>query len=339
MIHGDDLISIVVPIYKAEQYLSQCVNSILEQTYRNIEIILVDDGSPDRCPEICDYFGKTDSRVRVIHQENKGLSAARNIGLEVAKGSYITFIDSDDYVGKHFVERLYDAISREYADISICDYLKVNEDDGLEKEAATYYPFNNRECIKNMYHPTLHGMEFVAWAKMYTMDIFKKNDIMYPVGKIYEDIFTTHKLLYYAKKIVFCDAVLYFYRQCPQSIMRRGFSIKNLQSLEATQEASSFFWHHGESDLFGMALNAHLRQYMCLYYELRKNKHNIDDYERVRERFIAKYRSDVKAYKNKMKLPLKNKIVYWSFYFIPNALWGKCISEGYFKRKETKNTV
>lgn len=322
MMHEDDLISIVVPIYNVEQYLSQCIDSILEQSYRNIDIILVDDGSPDGCPGICDSYAEKDNRVRVIHQDNSGLSAARNVGLEVAKGSYITFIDSDDYIGKHFVERLYDVIRRMDADIGICDYLKVNGNDGKEKEAVSFYSYSNRECIKNMYHPTLHGMEFIACAKMYRTELFKINDILYPAGKIYEDIFTTFKLLFYAKKIVFFDAVLYFYRQHTQSIMMRRFSLKHLQSLEATKEACSFFLVRNESILFNMALNAHLRQYVRLYYELVKNRHNIDDYKRVRERFMVQYRGDVNEYKKKMNLPLKNKVMYWSFYVLPSALWG-----------------
>lgn len=130
------MVSVVVPIYRVEKYLRKCVDSLLQQTYKNIEIILVDDGSPDACPEICDELKETDDRIVVIHKKNGGLSDARNAGIQIANGTYITFIDSDDYVGIHYIETLVKAIEDGKASVSICDYNNVYDDMGMEEKKA-----------------------------------------------------------------------------------------------------------------------------------------------------------------------------------------------------------
>ncbi|MBQ4243839.1 MAG: glycosyltransferase, partial [Clostridia bacterium] len=134
-----DLISVIVPVYKTEKYLDRCVNSIVNQTYKNLEIILVDDGSPDRCPELCDRWAEKDNRIKVIHQENGGMSAARNAGLRIAKGDYIGFVDSDDWIDNDMYEYLYILLINNQADYSTINYdIKKRETDRTE---------NQNECI------------------------------------------------------------------------------------------------------------------------------------------------------------------------------------------------
>ena len=122
------LVSVIVPIYNVEKYLRKCVDSILNQTYKNLEIILVDDGSPDNCGNICDEYALSDSRIRIIHKKNGGLSDARNAGLDIARGNYILFVDSDDYIDETMVEKLYEALEKEKAEMSLCSFVYVNDD-------------------------------------------------------------------------------------------------------------------------------------------------------------------------------------------------------------------
>ena len=218
---NNQLISIVVPIYNVEKYLDDCIKSIIGQTYKNIEIILVDDGSTDRSGEVCENYAKYDKRIKVIHKENGGLSDARNEGLKIANGQYITFIDSDDYVNEEFVEILYKSIKKYNADISICNYDLIEEKSTYRKEnkknIKDITQLDNKECLKRTYSNE-KGMEFLAWAKLYNKDLFVKNCIIYPKGKIHEDTYTTYKLIYYSKNIVYNDVSLYYYRKRNGSI-------------------------------------------------------------------------------------------------------------------------
>ena len=198
-----DLISVVVPIYKVEQYLEKCVNSILSQTYSNLEIILVDDGSPDNCPQICDNLVKQDKRIKVIHKPNGGLSDARNVGFESSTGKYVTFVDSDDYLNYNFIETLYNNLLNTNADMSIVGYQKVFEDSTVN-QAETFQSevlsFDNSNKFEQLC--AKHKLNFViAWGKLYTRQLF--NTIKFPVGKINEDEFVTHHVINTCQKICF----------------------------------------------------------------------------------------------------------------------------------------
>lgn len=325
MDNDHNLVSIVVPVYKVEKYLNKCIESILNQTYKYIEIILVDDGSPDSCPEICDYYDKKDKRIKVIHQENHGLAAARNVGMTYAKGKYITFIDSDDYVGIHYVESLYNAIVFSDADMSICDYIKVEDDCGKEAKNATYIVLDNVECLKDIYQPTWHGMEFVAWGKLYNIQLFKKNNICYPEGKIHEDAFVTYKLIYNAKKIVFTKEILYFYRQRENSIMTSHFSLKRLDKIEALRTACLYYEKGKEDVLLSMAANDYFQNCICIYGELEKYQSKLKTKIFEEKRLIKQYRKDIKTILLKVNLPIQKKIVYILFGLFPSKQWSKLI--------------
>lgn len=315
----EELITVVVPIYKVEEFLPTCVESIIRQSYKNLELILVDDGSPDKCPQICDEYKNKDSRIKVIHKQNGGLSDARNEGLKIATGEWITFIDSDDYVGINFLEKLYSSATRVGADISICDYQAVSDDTGIEKEETNIEVFDNVKCLEEMYHPQKHGMEFVAWGKLYRTALFKKNKIEYPVGKIHEDTFTTYKLIYAAAKIVFCNASEYFYRQREASIMTSSFNIKRLVMIEATREACQFFENARETHLLELAINAHFRNYVIMYGEMKKNRVILENYKIERNKIIRNFRKDYKHYSKNANLGTKKRLFYTLFYLVPAA--------------------
>jgi glycosyltransferase involved in cell wall biosynthesis len=209
------LISIIVPVYKTEPYLRKCLNSIINQTYKNLEIILVDDGSPDDCGEICDEYAALNARVKVIHQENRGLSAARNAGLKIATGEYIGFTDSDDWIANDMFETLYRGALEHRADITICGYylVKGNKYREVREEHTVLY---GREDA--LHHLLLDKtITNHAWNKLYKRDLFK--GVSYPEGRTFEDVATTYKLFEKADKVVFLDSSKYYYLQRDDSVV------------------------------------------------------------------------------------------------------------------------
>lgn len=211
------LISVIVPIYKVEPYLRRCLDSIVNQTYTNLEIILVDDGSPDGCPAISDEYAAKDSRIIVIHKENGGLSDARNAGLDICKGEYISFVDSDDWVEPDYIELLFNAIKAEQNSISVCNHIQfdkkgtVYSSEFLEKEVLSS---NDALSILIKKAP----IQFIlSWGKLFPKKIFDK--IQFPVGKVHEDQYTSYKTFFFAKKIFCINKHLYHYRKRCDSIM------------------------------------------------------------------------------------------------------------------------
>lgn len=227
----NDLISVVVPIYKVEKYLEKCISSITNQTYKNLQIILVDDGSPDGCGAICDESAEKDKRIIVIHKENGGLSDARNKGIEVATGKYITFIDSDDFISANYIEALYKLIIDNNAEISIIGLTVTPED--IEPEFKNHVSeievLDNKTAIKEMLYNRKFSVS--ACGKMYLTRYF--DDVRYPIGKYFEDLFTTYKVLNKAKLIVYSNYIGYFYVRRTGSILISNFSIKNMDAIEA----------------------------------------------------------------------------------------------------------
>jgi len=216
------LISVIVPIYKVEKYLGKCIESIINQTYSNLEIILVDDGSPDSCPQICDEYAKKDNRIVVIHQKNGGLSNARNSGLNIAKGEFIGFVDSDDYIANDMYESLYNAIEDSNAQISICNYNKVNEKgETVEREIKGEIEedikiFSREETIKEILHAKI--IKSYVWQKLFKRECF--DTLRFPNGKNYEDIAISIKSLENVDKIVGINKHLYYYLYREDSIDR-----------------------------------------------------------------------------------------------------------------------
>lgn len=237
-----DLISVIVPVYKVEPYLDRCVQSIVDQTFRNLEIILVDDGSPDNCGAMCDAWAEKDSRIKVIHKENGGLSDARNAGMAVATGQYIAFVDSDDWIAPDYISAMLYAILSHHAQLAACDVLFVEDDASLSPKitaSPSVRICTPEQALENLIHGC--GFRAVAWNKLYHRSLLQ--DVSFPVGRHHEDEFITYKLLARAEKLIYIEAPLYFYLQRPGSIMRT-LSIKRLDALDAYLERHELFRQH-----------------------------------------------------------------------------------------------
>lgn len=222
-----DKISIIVPVYKVEDYLENCVNSLLNQSYINIEIVLVDDGSPDSCPKLCENYARVDSRVKVIHKENGGLSSARNAGIVAATGKYITFIDSDDYVNIHYIEILVNAMQRYDTDIAVCSYdivspEKVNSEDVISE--LEYKKMSRDEFIETALYGK--GFSVSAWGKLYKRSMF--SELRYMEGILYEDLQIFPHIAKMIYSAVYVDAKLYYYTIRPNSIINSKFTMRKL---------------------------------------------------------------------------------------------------------------
>ena len=210
----EPLISIIVPVYKVEKYIDRCVKSIINQTYKNIEIILVDDGSPDNCPKICDEFEKIDKRIKVIHKKNGGLSDARNTGIDAAKGEYIGFVDSDDMISIDMYRFLLENIEKYNADISVCEMKKFKEETelGLEKiKKEKIEILNQEEYLLKYFKIGTQTIEYYACNKLYKRDVLESGQ--FPVGLTSEDVLGTYKAILKSSKIISSSRKLYFYRQ------------------------------------------------------------------------------------------------------------------------------
>lgn len=233
------LITVVVPVYNVELYLSQCIESICNQTYRDLEIILVDDGSKDISGIICDEYAEKDERITVIHKENGGLSDARNAGIEVASGEYICFIDSDDFIDSQMLENLYLSCVQNEVQISICKRKFVYDNEEVKSIRKKYDTkiFSGVEGFKHFLLEDIDGF-VVAWNKLYKTSLF--NNIKYPKGVIHEDCFTTYKLLLASNKVAYIDYIGYFYRQRNGSIMNNGNFEKDSVMLDAYENILSF---------------------------------------------------------------------------------------------------
>ena len=226
-----ELISIIVPVYKVEPYLRKCVESILNQTYRNLEIILVDDGSPDNCGAICDAWEEKDGRIKVIHKKNGGLSDARNAGLAIATGEYISFIDSDDYIAPAFVAELYKAILETGADIAECATAYVDETGNILRQ-RNVAPLPQMDKIKALRQLVLEdGIYQTVWNKLYRRAVV--DGILFEKGKHHEDDFWTYQVFDRIDKLATVTQPMYYYLQRSGSIIGAGYTPKRLDGLEA----------------------------------------------------------------------------------------------------------
>ena len=232
---NNELISIVVPIYNVEKYLKECVDSILTQTYQNLEIILVDDGSTDNSGKICNEYLNKDSRIKVFHKSNGGLSDARNYGIKQSNGKYIQFTDSDDFLDKDMIKILYNDVKENNSDVSICSFYSLKE--GIIFTDATYEKksFSRDEAIKvNLLDKEIRNY---AWNKLYRKSIF--DSVQYPKGKLFEDIPTLPRIFLQSSKISIIDIPLYYYRQRSDSILHKKTKKSEFAYLDAVEEISN----------------------------------------------------------------------------------------------------
>lgn len=226
------VISVIIPVYKVEPFLRECVDSVCVQTMKDLEIILVDDGSPDDCGRICDEYAARDPRIRVIHKENGGLSSARNAGLEIARGEYIGFVDSDDWIEPDMYEVLYRDIRAENAGIAVCGwYRHTHNRVSIEHKMGQYFVLDTKEAVEKTLKQRNIG--YVVWNKLYRKDVF--HAIRFPEGRIYEDSFVILHLMYASEKTVIRLTPKYHYRHREGSITRSEYSEAKKDFLEGNR--------------------------------------------------------------------------------------------------------
>lgn len=251
-------ISIIVPVYNVEPYLRQCVDSILAQTYTDFELILIDDGSPDNCGAICEEYAHQDQRIHVIHQHNRGLSAARNTGIEWSftnsNSDWLMFVDSDDAVHPKFLEKMAWAASEYNAELISCGCVQFTDSKYLEESSnpQTYVSlYNNVTACIGVYTDNWN-IGISAWGKLYKKKLFQT--IRFPIGKLHEDQAVVPKLLYSAERIIAITPPMYYYRIRRDSITHEKFSDKRFDDLEALDNCISFFARHREHGIVDIAL-------------------------------------------------------------------------------------
>ncbi len=303
----DDLISVIVPVYNVERYLKRCVDSILNQTYKNLEIILVDDGSTDRSGDICDEYKKIDYRIKVIHQTNRGLSGARNSGIDIAGGKYIGCVDSDDYIHPQMYEKLHELILSTKADMAVCGYRQIYD------ESFRLYPVGDAnievhtgfEAMENLFHEPFEQIYWVeAWNKLYSRWIF--DTIRYPEGVNFEDNYIFHRILDLVNTVSYTHEKLLYYFQRTDSIVRENYSLKKMDELKAFESRVRYFEEKGYYKLKEKACFAWMERLTGHYQKLSSLKYGKVYQKQIknkikdilnREKWIRQYRKQLLKYR------------------------------------------
>lgn len=320
-------ISVIVPVYKAEQYLDRCVSSILNQTYRNLEIILVNDGSPDKCPQMCDIWRERDDRIKVIHKENGGLSSARNVGLANASGDYIAFVDSDDYIKKNMIETMLNAALKYDVSVVCCGRIRVTQNTEIEMfNAEQEKKISGEEAIRQL---LIGGIvEEAAWDKLYERNIFSIR--RFPMGEINEDIVQTIDILGSCGNIVHVGKALYYYCENKESITASKY----------TPEKKICLLHLDEIEIYLRTRYPHLLKYypelearycQCLLYLLLDNEKTLEafrnDYDEVFERFKKAFPKTKYGKKWNNSEKVKGILIYCRLYY-----WMRKIKKAYVRK-------
>jgi glycosyltransferase involved in cell wall biosynthesis len=236
---ANPLVSIIIPAYNIEAYLPACLDSIVNQTYPNLEIMVIDDGSTDNTLEVAKAYAKRDKRVRVFHKENGGQGDARNVGYEKSTGDLIAYVDGDDYVSKYYIESMLNTMLENDADISTCQYKLVytSNDHSLEsKQKAKIELISGEDALKRLFYQT--GVTTAPWGKLFKRELIA--GIKFPKEKKYEDLATLYKIIAKANKVTISTEKLLYYMQSENSTMRRGFTPRRMDGLHFAEEAVDF---------------------------------------------------------------------------------------------------
>ena len=296
-------ISIIVPVYNVDQYLENCIESILNQTFKDYELILIDDGSTDKSGEICDKYEKKDNRIKVIHKYNGGLSSARNAGLDLACGKYIGFVDSDDSIHPRMYETLYSLIKKYKADISCCNYKKIYNwnDCRTEKQCIEEVKvMDNIQAIRSLLDSDIGVQLVIAWNKLYKRNLF--TNIRYDVGRIHEDEFIAHKLLYKSKKIIYTDSQLYYYFQRKGSIMSQKTDKSKVDRVLAFSDRLKFCYELGLEDICNKIADVYVPYFCESYYKLKESTKQKNIYENtLKDNFRSNFHILLKLKQKKLK--------------------------------------
>ena len=299
------LISVIVPVYRVEAYLERCIQSVLYQTYTHFELLLIDDGSPDNCGKLCDQAAREDSRIHVIHQNNAGLSEARNSGLKICKGEFITFLDSDDFWHRDYLKIMFEK-SQEYdADIVQCTYEVGNGNGFVQSYDWKPIVCNSYEALANF------NYKVSAWAKLYRKSII--SGVFFPKGLKNEDDATYYRFAYNAKRIIIIPNCLYYYYQSPLSIMRGKSDFLKEDFIKIYDERIEFFKSLNEP-LF--VCQSHVRfalVLMLFYMACKSNPKNMNDHYKLLKKFRSEY-----YYAKKNTIPIKLSVMFYIFNISPD---------------------
>ena len=309
------MISVIVPVYNVEAYLDRCVESIIGQTYRDLEIILVDDGSKDRSPQMCDEWAKKDNRIKVIHKENGGAATARNRGISLATGEYIIFIDSDDWIESAMFEILLTAMQEEKADIVECklDWFKDGEEPcRYEGTPIQRIHFDTEGALEELIRE--RRLHQTPVNKLYRAELMK--GIPFAEGRICEDEYWTYQIFGQAKSIVLLDVVLYHYYQSTGSVMRAPYSLKRLACIDAYEQRLEYVAKRFQR-LIPLANRAYLGA--CIFhYQMLCLHHNVDAEGKERRKLHRRYcEGDWRGLVRHASW--KYKVWYQMFRFLPNV--------------------
>ena len=286
-------ISVIVPVYKVEPYIHRCVDSILGQTFTDFELILVDDGSPDNCGVICDEYARKDSRIHVIHQENGGLSAARNAGIDWAfansDSKWLSFIDSDDWIHRSYLDILVCSAVRFDAGISGCGLFRTEQ--MVEDSEISDGEFLSMDVQRA--YADYYGMCMTACCKLYRKDLFR--NVRFPVGKLHEDCYITHIPLFQAEKVAVSESKMYYYYSNPGSITRMKWSEKRLQEIEAHEQRAAWLKEHH----YEMAYRKEIEVYVMTIYEqtevlaklCAEDKAYLPHFKKLRKKLLAELKN------------------------------------------------
>ena len=262
-------VSVIIPVYNVKDYLERCVDSVLAQTYSDLEVWLVDDGSTDGSSDICDSYAAKDERVNVLHQENRGLSSARNAALNHIGGKYVTFIDSDDYICEGMISALADAVRSSESDIAVClmeqggaDTFSADGGNGILKVLS------GDDLYAALFDSASRGYMHTVCGKMYRSNIFSK--IRFPEGRIHEDEFVIHHILGECKKGAIISKKLYYHFRRNDSITRSGYSCKSLDAVDAMEDRCMYFEKMGNLRLIQEAYREFMRSTQFHYYSMKK---------------------------------------------------------------------
>jgi len=326
------LISIIVPIYNVEPYIRKCVDSILNQTYKELEIILVEDGSPDKCGDICDEYSLKDNRVKTIHKKNGGLSSARNAGIDIAKGEYIGFVDSDDWIENDMYETLYKTLTERNADISVCGrYIVQDGRITTISDTEEVQTFTRCEALSQLVLDEYNGIKNFAWDKLYKKELFET--IRYPEGRCFEDIFTTYKLFAISEKIAEIKSPKYYYLMRGDSICgtntpskRYDYYQANIECLEYIKKIEPTLKDMCDRQLFN-------RLHFCLN-DILELDYKKNEFKKEIKEILNKLKENSTCLKENKEMGLKQKA---SLTFICNH--PKLYTAIYPKHKENKTKI
>lgn len=299
-------VSIIVPVYNVEKYLEKCINSILNQTYKEIEVILVDDGSTDSSGTICDMYGEKDNRIVVMHQKNGGLSSARNSGIEICSGQWISFVDSDDMVVPEYIEILLRACIENGATIA---QGKSTVENVLIKKGVRTDVMTGREMLLS------NKFSVSSCCKLYHREIF--DEFRFRIGIIYEDYELIYKIFYEQSKVVFVETELYIITEREGSITRQKFQENRLIMIELIEEKIDYFRVRDEKKLEDMALKEYYG-ILLSFYNLVTGLHGAKIYQKC---IIQKYRRSIRDFTKISDLKIKTKMILWICYLLP-SIWG-----------------